>query len=68
MDSPGLGWLADSEWPGCLVFARGVSEDHVLRAFGADPDEAVLREPGEPVPAPGRDDGNRARDPSRPGR
>jgi len=52
MDSPGLGWLADSGWPGCLVFARGVSEDQVLRAFGADPDEAVLREPGEPVPAP----------------
>jgi hypothetical protein len=50
MDSPGLGWLADSERPGCLVFARGVSEDQVLRAFGADPDEAVLREPGEPVP------------------
>ena len=52
MDSPGLGWLADRGWPGCLVFARGVSEDQVLRAFGADPDEAVLREPGEPVPAP----------------
>jgi hypothetical protein len=51
MDSPGLGWLADSEWPGCLVFVRGVHEDQVLRAFGADPDEAVLREPGEPVPA-----------------
>src|ERR1700733_3936407 len=48
MDSPGLGWLADGEWPGCLVFVRGVSEDQVLRAFGADPDEAVL---GEPVPA-----------------
>lgn len=52
MDSPGLGWLADIEWPGCLVFVRGVSEDQMLRAFGADPDEAVLREPGEPVPAP----------------
>lgn len=52
MDSPGLGWLADREWPEGLVFARGVSEDQVLRAFGADPDEAVLREPGEPVPAP----------------
>jgi hypothetical protein len=51
MDSPGLGWLADRGWPGCLVFARGVSQDHVLRAFGADPEEAVLREPGEPVPA-----------------
>jgi hypothetical protein len=50
MDSPGLGWLAESEWPACLVFARGVSEDQVLRAFGADPDETVLREPGEPVP------------------
>jgi hypothetical protein len=49
----GLEWLADSEWPGCLTFARGVSEDHVLRAFGADPDEAVLREAREPVPAPG---------------
>lgn len=34
------------------MFARGVSEDQVLRAFGADPDEAVLRESGEPVPAP----------------
>lgn len=52
MDSPGPGWLADSEWPGCLVFARGVSEDQTLRAFGADPDEAVVREPGEPVPVP----------------
>jgi hypothetical protein len=51
MDSPGLGWLADREWPECLVFARGVPEDQVLRAFGADPDEAVLRQPGEPVPA-----------------
>jgi hypothetical protein len=51
MDSPGLGWLADCGWPG-LVFARGVSEDQVLRAFGADPDEAGLREPGEPVPVP----------------
>lgn len=50
MDNPGLGWLADRGWPGCLVFARGVSEDQVLRAFGADPDEAVLREPGEPTP------------------
>src|SRR5260370_26089158 len=52
MDSRGLGWLADSGWPGRLVFARGVSEDQILRAFGADPDEAVLCEPGEPVPAP----------------
>ena len=52
MDGPGLGWLADSGWPWCLTFVRGVSEDHVLRAFGADPDEAVLREPGEPMPAP----------------
>jgi Family of unknown function (DUF6461) len=52
MDGPGLGWLADRSWPGGLVFTRGVSEDQVLRAFGADPDEAVLREPGEPVPAP----------------
>jgi Family of unknown function (DUF6461) len=52
MDSTGLGWLADGDWPEGLVFARGVSEDQVLRAFGADPDEAVLREPGEPVPAP----------------
>ena len=45
MDSPGLGWLAVSEWPGCLTFVRDVSEDHVLRAFGADPDEAVSCEP-----------------------
>lgn len=52
MDGPGLGWLAGSEWPGCLMFARGVPEDHVLRAFGAEPDEAVLREPGAPVPVP----------------
>lgn len=52
MDSPGLGWLAHCDWPGCLVFVRGVLVDHVLRAFGADPDEAVLREAGEPVPAP----------------
>jgi Family of unknown function (DUF6461) len=52
MDRPGLGWLADSEWPGCLMFARGVPEDQVLRAFGADPDEAVLRELADPVPAP----------------
>jgi hypothetical protein len=51
MDGPGLGWLADRGWPGVL-FARGVSEDDVLRAFGADPDEAVAREPGEPVPVP----------------
>ena len=51
MDSPGLGWLADSGWPGCL-FARGVPEDQVLRAFGADPDAVVLRGPGEAVPAP----------------
>jgi hypothetical protein len=52
MGSPGLGWLADRRWPGCLVFARGVPVDQVLRAFGADLDEAVLREPGERVPVP----------------
>lgn len=52
MDGSGLGWLADRGWPGCLVFVRGVPVDHVLRAFGADPEEAVLRAAGEPVPAP----------------
>jgi len=51
MNGPGLEWLDDGGWPG-LMFAQGVSEDQVLRAFGADPDEAVLREPGEPVPVP----------------
>jgi hypothetical protein len=44
MDRPGLGWSADRGWPG-LVFARGVSVDQVLRAFGADPDEAVQPDP-----------------------
>jgi hypothetical protein len=52
MDGSGLGWLADTGWPGCLLFARGVSEDRVLESFGADPGEAVLRAPGEPVPVP----------------
>ncbi|MGH3170828.1 MAG: hypothetical protein ACRDN0_33775, partial [Trebonia sp.] len=52
-DSPGLEWLTTGEWPGCLLFARGVSEDQVLRGFGADPDEALVRGPDEPVPAAG---------------
>jgi hypothetical protein len=57
MDEPGLGWLADGGWAGCL-FARGVSEEQVLRAFGADPETAVpgglgeRGELGERVPVP----------------
>jgi hypothetical protein len=52
-DGAGAGRLAAGEWPGCLTFARGVSEDQVLQAFGADPGDAVLRGPHEPVPAAG---------------
>ena len=47
MESPGLRWLATDDWPPCLVFVRGASEDQVLSAFGADPGDAVLRLPGE---------------------
>lgn len=43
----GLDWLANGGWSNCLVFARGVSEDQVFRAFGADPAEAVPWAPGD---------------------
>jgi hypothetical protein len=51
MTSSGLRWLLEEEWPPCLVFVRGVSEDQVFRAFGADPDHAVPRRLGEPLDA-----------------
>lgn len=44
-DDPGLRWLGSLDWPPSLVFTRGVSEEHVFRAFGADPAEAVPRGP-----------------------
>ena len=48
MENPGLRWLA-GRWPCCVTFVRGVSEDQVFRAFGANPDEAVVRRLGEPL-------------------
>lgn len=47
METSGLRWLATYEWPLCLVFVRGVSEDRVFRALGADPADAVVCTPME---------------------
>ena len=46
METQGLLWLAQ-QWPCCVTFVRGLSEDQVFRAFGADPDKAVMRRLGE---------------------
>jgi len=48
LETQGLQWLA-GRWPCCVTFVRGVSADQVFRAFGADPDEAVVRRLGEPL-------------------
>lgn len=50
METHGLLWLA-RQWPCCVTFVRGISEDQVFKAFGANPDEAVVRRLGEPLDA-----------------